>query len=622
MWRNVLAVVVAASFVVSCGGGEEIKREGVKAAAVASPEPTGEGKKIDEMLAEADKTAKLSMVKEEVPKPPLVHEFYQLNDAYAASGFRIEALRKKLEETGTRGRAYVKLTKYADLPETADIYDDMGNHLNIVSYLWEPDFTVSGDVHKSASNHMMGMYLYCKDGGDMYVHDLSTFRVHAPYARKVIIGDTSITVQFIDGHNLKGELALWPECEDVAEAQSKAGGYQSPWGVHKEVYNFNEGGQLTSFAYSDLKGELVEDIHGIAKKELGWADGHKVEEAFFTKDGMLSKYIFKYDEEGRLASKAVVDVNNQPAVDYLGAGYYEFEYGRRNRVVKETRKDQVGNTYEVHTFEYGKFSQVATHKVLDGQGNVKMTFLSNFNKKGARTDLSIFDGDSAEGKLKKDFNGVAVYRFEYTDKGAILKETRHGTTTVLDKEGKEGNLLTNGLDGWAIIENTYQLNEDKELTTTIETNRSAKVDEAGNEVFEELRNNEGQLVHTLEHVYVENALVSSIKTLFEKRLPTKRIHMDAEGKVAYVELLQYNTDGLLMEVAYFLEDGTSPTLSPDGFHKSIKTYMEDQRPKSEAYHDAAGIKLKTKMFEYNEADGKFKGIKFYDAEGKPIPIAK
>lgn len=617
MWRNVLAVVVATMFVVNCGGGEEIQREGVKAAAVATPEPTGEGKKIDEMLAEADKTAKLSMVKEKVEEPPLVHEFYQLNDAFAASGFRIEALRKKLEQSATRGKAYVKLTKYADLPETANIYDDMGNHLNIVSYLWEPDFTVSGAVHKSSSNHMMGMYLYCKGEGDLYIHDLSTFRVHAPYARKVTIGESSVTVQFIDGHNLKGELALWPECEDLAEAQSKASGYQSPWGVHKEVYNFNEDGQLTSFAYSDLKGELVEDIHGIAKKELDWAEGNKEKEAFYTKDGLLSKYIFKYDENGRLASKAVVDANNQPAVDYLGAGNYDFEYGTRSRVVKETRKNLAGEVYEVHTFEYGKFSQVATHKVLDGQGNVKMTFLANFNKKGARTDLSVFDGDAADGKLKKDFNGVAVYRYEYTDKGAILKETRHGTTTVLDKDGKEGNLLTNGLDGWALIENTYELNEDKEMTTTVESTRSAKVDEAGNEVLEELRNKEGQLVHSLEHTYVENALVASVKTLYEKRLPTKKIHMDAEGKVAYVALLKYNTDGLLMEIAYFMEDGTTPALSPDGVHKSIKTYMEDQRPKSEAYHDAAGMKLKTKMFEYND-EGKFKAIKFYDAEGKPI----
>lgn len=620
MWRNVLAVVLATVFVVSCGGGEEVKKEGVKAGAVATPEPTGEGKKIDEMLAEAAKTAKLSMVKEKVEKPPLVHEFYQLNDAYAASGFRTEALRMKLEESATRGKAYVKLTKYADLPETANIYDDMGNHLNIVSYLWEPDFTVSGAVHKSGSNRMMAMYLYCKGEGDLYVHDLSTFRVHAPYARKVSTNETSVTVQFIDGHDLKGELALWPECEDLAEAQAKAAGYQSPWGVHKEVYNFNEDGQLTSFAYSDLKGELVENIHGIAKKELGWADGNKVEEAFYTKDGLLSRYIFKYDDNGRLASKAVVDANSGPAVDYQGAGYYEFEYGKRSRIVKETRKNAADEVYEVHTFDYGKFSQVALHKVMDGQGNVKMTFSANFNKKGARLDLSVYDGDSADGKLKKDFNGVAVYRYEYTDKGAILKETRHGTTTVLDKEGKEGNLLTNGLDGWAIIENAYELNEDKELTTNIDTTRSAKVDEAGNEVFEELRNKEGMLVHTLEHTYVENALVASVKTLYEKRLPTKKIHMDAEGKVAYVAVLQYNTDGLLMEIAYFLEDGTSPTLSPDGFHKSIKTYMEDQRPKSEAYHDVAGIKIKTKMFEYNEEDGKFKGIKFYDAEGKPIVV--
>jgi len=590
---------------------------GVEAAEAPEFEMSEEGAALLKKVEEAAAAATRPSGEQKVEKPPLVHEFYLLNDAYAATGYRIEALRRKIDESDVRGRAYVKLARYADLPETADIYDDMGNHLNIISYLWEPDFTVSGAVHKSASNRMMAMYLYCQGQASLYVHDLSTFRVHAPYARKVTTSETSVTVEFIDGHDLKGELALWPECEELAEAQEKAPGYQSPWGVHKEVYRFNEEGHLTSFACSDLKGELVEDIHGIAKKELGWAGGNKTEEAFYAKDGLLLRYVFKYDEERRLASRAAVDANGQPTVDYMGVAYYEFEYGRRGRAVKETRKNAAGETYEVHTFEYGKFAQVSEHKVLDGRGIVKTTFAASFNKKGARTELSIFDGDAAEGKLKKDFNGVAVYRFEYTDKGALLRETRHGTTKSSDRNGKEDYLLTNALDGWAILMNTYGIDDDGAQTSRIETARVVKVDQAGNEVFEEVRDKNGQLAYSVENTYARNSLSDSVKTLYERGLPTKKIHMDGEGKVKYIALLEYNSDGLLMVVSYYREDGNTPTLSADGFHKEIKTYMEDQRPKSEAYFDTAGVKLKTKMFEYDE-EGKFKGIKFYDAEGRKI----
>jgi uncharacterized protein YacL (UPF0231 family) len=613
MLQRLLAVALVALFAVSCGGEDGGKVEALKAAPAAKPEMGSEqAKQIGTMMEDAAKAAKQSVVKEEVAKPPLATEYYIDNDAFEATGFRWEALRKKVDEGQTKNQAYVKLIKYADMPETANIYDDMGNHLYIVSYLWDKDFNIWGSVYKSSNDRMLNMYLYCKGQKDLFVHDLSTFRVHAAFTRKIVTTDNSLSVEFVTGQDLRGDLPIWPECKDVAEAQEKATPYQSPWGLSRQVFAFSPDGEFLGFATYDAKGELAEDIRGIARTELAWKDGRKQQEAFFAKDGLLAKYVYSYNDKGKVTSKVVSDAAGAPALDYFGTSIYEFEYDKRGRMVKETRKDVAGKVAEVHEYDYAKFSQIKTHKVFDGTGALVTTFEGDFDAKGARNKLAIYEGDPKDGKLKIDYNGVAMYRFANNDKGKLLKETRHNATQILDKDGKQDYMLANARDGWAIIENVYD-EKSGDVTTTI----SSKVDDSGNAVFEEAINADGVLLHQVERTFVDNKVSTSVKSIFEQGKATKKMFMDAAGVTQYVALLQYNSDDLLMEAAYFKDDEKTATLNAEGYHKLVKSYNDNQKVASEAYFDAVGAKVKTRMFEYTP-EGEFKAVKVYDASGNPV----
>jgi hypothetical protein len=615
MLQRLCVVIALAAFVFGCGGDkEETKREGTKASSPTKSEPTEEAEQIKAKLQEASETAKQSIVKEEVEKPPLSVEYYQLNDAYEASGFRWEALRKKITEKDARSAAHVKVTLFNGIPELADIYDDMGNHLNIVSYLWK-DFKVTGSVFKSANDRMLGMYLFCEADKTLYVHPLSTFRVHAPHTLKVLVADGSMIIEMIDGHNAKEELPAWPRCESIAKGkapQEKL--YQSPFGVHKQVFTFHEDGNLISQASYDLKGGLVEDLRGIAKTETKWDQGRKLEEASYTADELLSRYLFEYDERGRVTLKSVVDKDGKPTVDYFGVAFYVYQHDKRDRPARLIRKDVTGKAYETHEYTYGKYHQVESELVIDGQGTIQTTYLHTYNKKGARTEYAVYDGDRKVGKLKLDSNGVALYRYHYSDKGRLLTESRHGTTQIVDAEGKQDYILANGLDGWALITITY--NEEKEHV--IDQTELVRVDTSGNKIFDEVSGEEGKLMYRIDRTFAGSTLTESVQTLYDDQgIAAKKIYQDGSKTVVRVALLKYNSDGLLMEEALFAEDEKTPTVAVEGYHKMLKAYTEVQKPQSESYFDMTGNKVKTVMYEYKE-DGSFKGTKSYDAEGKEI----
>ena len=616
MVQRMLTVMLAAAFVLGCGSAEEdVKREGHKASTPTPPEATEEAKAISAKLEEVTKTARQSIDKEEVAKPPVSEEFYVVTDAFSASGYRWEALRRKLaDEKAAAGFAYAKLTLFDGRPENADIYDAMGNHLHIVAYLWDDDFTVWGSVYKSANDRMLGMFLYCPVDNDIYVHPLSTFRVHAPYTLKVLSTDNSIIAEQVDGHNEKNELPVWPKCADVEASQSKAGPYQSPFGLHKQIFSFDESGELLGEASYDMKGGLVEDIRGIAKRELTWEEGLKTAEALYTADELLSRFLFEYDEEGRVSRKRVVDKDGNAALDYFGVSVYEYTYGKRDRVARELHKDTLAALAETHEYEYGKHQQLAVHKVFDAQNTLQTTMVHTFNKKGAREDYAIYDGDPEAGKLKLDANGVALYRFTYTEKGRLLTESRHGTTQVVDKEGKQDYLLVNALDQWALIVTAY----DEEKESDIVSAQYVRVDNSGNRAFEEWTDKEGKLSYRIERTFEGSLLASTVRTDYSATgLAEKRTYTGADGKVLYIALLKYNSDGLFMEESYVAEDGTTPTMAAAGYHQMLRTYTEDQKTKSDSYFDAIGTKVKTVVYEYKE-DGSYAGTKIYDAEGKQV----
>jgi hypothetical protein len=616
MVLRMLTVLLAATFVLGCGSAEEdVKREGYKASTPTPPEATEEAKTIKSKLEEVSKTARQSITKEEIEKPPVSEEFFVVSEAFAASGYRWEALRRKLPDAKAgAGIEYAKLTRYEGRPERADIYDAMGNHLSIVAYDWDNDFKIWRSVYKTAANQMLKMFLYCPVDNDIYVHPLSTFRVHAPYTLKVLSTDNSIIAEHVDGHNELGVLPTWPKCEDVVASQAKGGPYQSPFGLHKQVFNFDESGELLGSASYDMKGGLVEDIRGIAKREYTWEEGRKTAEALYTADELLSRYLFEYDEAGRVTRKKVVDKEGKAVLDYFGVSIYEYTYGKRDRVAKELHKDAVGTLVWTHEYEYGKHQQLALHKIFDGQNTLQTTMVHTFDKKGAREEYAIYDGDQQAGKLKSDVNGVALYRFTYTDKGRLIKESRHGTTQVVDAEGKQDYLLVNALDQWALIVNTYDAEKERDVIST----QSVRVDNAGNKVFEEWTNVERRLSYRIERTFEDDLLASAIRTDYSpKGLAVKRTYTGADATVLYVALLTYTSNELFMEESYFAEDGTTAAMAAAGYHKMRREYNEDQTTKSDTYFDDAGNKVKTLMYEYKD-DGSFAGTKTYDAEGKEV----
>jgi len=418
----------------------------------------------------------------------LVTEYYLLTDAFAATGYRTEALRRKLDRDGIEGRAHVELVRHHGQPEMAKIFDDAGNHVNIVSYLWNKELEVHGAVFKNAMDRMLGIHLYCRGDKDLFVHELNTFRVHRPFVRKVTLTKDRVGVQFVDGHDQEGELPFWSDCEELAWVRNKAALYQSPWGVHRQVFDFDQQGNLTGVAQYDLKGGKAEDLFGVAKKTFAWAGGKVREKAYYSKDKLLLKSVLQYDDKGRVVKRAMQDSGGSAVPDFLGVAAYEFQYDEGGKVSMDTRRNVAGEVFEHHTFEYGIFSQVTQHKVLDGKGKVRTTYVHEFNDKGARTKLGVYDGDSKAGKLKLDYNGVAVYLFEYTDKGKLLKEARYGVLFSRGAVGTE-HLLVNGLDGWAVIENTYTPDGRR-----LENTKRIRVDHSGKPIYQEVLDEDGRRI--------------------------------------------------------------------------------------------------------------------------------
>jgi hypothetical protein len=397
-------------------------------------------------------------------------------------------------------------------------------------------------------------------------------------------------------------------------SQAKGGPYQSPFGLHKQIFSFDESGELLGSASYDMKGGLVEDIKGIAKREYTWEEGRKTAEALYTADELLSRYLFEYDEEGRVTQKKVVDKDGKATLDYFGISIYEYTYGKRDRIARELHKDAMGALIATHEYEYAKHQQLSLHKVFDSQNTLQTTMVHTFNKKGAREEYAIYDGDQQAGKLKSDVNGVALYRFTYTEKGRLLTESRHGTTQVVDADGKQDYLLVNALDQWALIVNTYDAEKEADVVST----QSVRVDKAGNKAFEEWTDAEGKLSYRIERTFEGNLLASAIRTDYSPEgLAIKRTYVSSVNTILYIAQLTYNSDSLFMEESYFAENGTTPAMAAAGYHKMLRTYTEDQKTKSDTYFDVIGNKVKTVVYEYKE-DGSFVGTKTYDAEGKEV----
>ena len=138
-----LAGLLALSSAGLCSA-EEKKGQSVKAKLPAALEMDDAARKLLDRIAEAKAGA---IPRDEQPVVPdakrrLKTRHYALTDAFEATGYRVEALRKKLGKSAAQSQSHVELESWDGSPEMAKIYDDAGIHVNTVVYFWNSHRTV------------------------------------------------------------------------------------------------------------------------------------------------------------------------------------------------------------------------------------------------------------------------------------------------------------------------------------------------------------------------------------------------------------------------------------------------------------------------------------------------
>ncbi len=630
MAYRILASVVALLIAVGCGESSTGKKlEGIEASKEADKAPAPDNP-LDKKIAEAENISKTIVEKkEEVKKAPLAEEYFLLTPAFEATGYQVQTLKRKLSDTEKVGQSYVKLRSYAGIPEQATLYDQNNRLTTIVNYLWkwgegkEATPVVVGAVQLNEREVMSApfpIFYYCETEGSLIVHMSTARHVNATHLRKVEIQEGTVVVAYMTATDAKGKVAVWPDtCKDLEPYQAAPQPYEI-YGIHKQIIGFDSEGNLARIENQDKEGKLVEDLYGRAKLEQGWKEGKLVDEAWYDRDGLVGRYVYTFNDRGQLVKKASVDAQGKAHKDYFGAASYEYTYDAKNRISKEIRADETGAPYESHEYEYGRMQQIAVHRVFDGQGTLNTTYVHEFNDKGSRVSLTTFEGDPKDGKLKLDYNKVALYRFAYNDKGEVLEMSRHSNVAITTPEGKQDYALTNALDGWAVTRYSYLKEAVKEKVKQgeeevervvrrageLDSVSIIKVDAMGNPVWEELTDAEGNQSR-IERKYQDSALISYTKTTLEDDMPTKTVHYDAQNNITAVAMFKTNEDARPLETAYFAADEKTAIKGPDGFHKEVREYSDYGLLVKKTEFDEAGTVIKGVEFEYDQ--GKLKGKK-------------
>ena len=392
MLRRVYGVALAALFVFGCGkGGLDDAQTLIayKAAGNQKAPESQEGKELVEKIVQTEEAARKVVEQEPVPALPVSTIFYADNEAFEEAGYHPSALTLTLERSRVAGRAHVLMKSHDEVPEEAEVFDDMGQPVAIITYLWDRDKDkadspphILGAVKKSSDQRMLGLYYYCTRSGQLYVHDLNSFRVHAAFARRVSIDKSDIKIEFIAPKNAK--RPAWPTCQDLTAWHDgpDVESYQTAYGIHRLHFSFDETGNPVLVEYMDKNGKPAENLRGIFKRQMFWDNGRLSGQAWYSAAGLLSRYTYEYDSKGNILRRRVLDAQGQPGLDFFGVYTYDYDRDNRDRVVRETRRDKNNDVIEIYEFTYALYSQIKTHTTKDGQGNIKVTQIHEYNNKG------------------------------------------------------------------------------------------------------------------------------------------------------------------------------------------------------------------------------------------------
>jgi hypothetical protein len=605
MLRRARAVALAALFVLGCGkvgldDGQTLVA--YKAAGTQKAPESAEGKLLVEKMAETEKAALRVVQQEPVPTLATATLFYADNEAFEEAGYYPSTLTLTLERDQTAGRAYVALKTYEGIPEEAEIFDDMGQAVGLVTYLWERDGSkvdspphVLGAVKKSPDQRMLGLHYYCTKGNQLYVHDLNSFRVHAAFARKVSVAKGDINIEYIAPKDVR--RPAWPTCADLADWHDgpTVQPFQTAYGIHRLHYSFDDSGNPVLVEYLDRLGKPAENLRGIHKRQMFWEDGRMSGQAWYSAAGLLSRYNYEYDSKGNILRRRVMDAQGQPGLDFFGVYTYDYERDSRERVTRQTRRDKNNDVVEIHEFTYAIYNQLETHVIKDGQGNIRTSLVHEYNKQGARVSLKSFEGDQSSGVLRLDENLVAIYNWEYSDRGRPIAESRHNGNLRAGDDGKEHHQLTNARDTWAIIK--YDYDEAGQVIRQVQI----RVDGQGNPIYESAVDMRDRPVYRIARTFNEaGAMVSAVKTLFEEGIKTKEQILDGTEAVILVAKLGMDDDGNEVSRAWFAADEQTTADGPEGWHKKLTTLGDEGEPTEERYLGLQENLLETKAYVYSD----------------------
>jgi hypothetical protein len=620
-----LLVILAVFFVANCGGETTgPKYAGIESKGFKSPEASQEGAELGKRL-ETIKNRKPEATKDEAPPVPSETRFYRLTEAFEGSGYLHAALKHAVKEEDVAGKSpYVKVSYYNGKPEVAFIHDSFDNATNRVQYVWDDKFEIIAAEYQNRAGAMLKKYLFCPQGENRVdVHELNSFRVHKPYTNRVSLTDTSITVTYVDGHDEKGVLPLWPDCAQMDPITQKAKGFESPWGTAKMEFLFSEKGELLVAARYNGAGKLDSDYQGIAKSELKWDDNGQLIEEIVYDDTEQSYHVVYTRTDGRLAERKILGPDGKPQADYLGVATYTFTYDKRGRVATETHIGPDGAVIGKTVYTYNRKGYVTQESHLDGDGKATRTLAHKYDKKGLRTEYAVYDGALEAGKLSLDENRVAVYRWTYDKEGELTGISHVG----LDDK------LVNDLKGVAQI--TW--GEDKtDKAHTKKYEHTSTVDAAGNVVKEkrfivfidtvkdEATGEDQQSTRAETWIFrwdfVDGQKTGGTETLLNRSEQPELVRtVDAAQTVTGVTKLTWGADGHIASKAWFDATGDAKAVNEAGVHMITWTYNTFGKLATETWTDMADTAMMTKTLEYDEM-GKLTKTTAVDPEGKPVAL--
>jgi len=621
-----LLVILAALSLANCNGETTgPKYAGVESKGFKTPGSTQEGQDLGGKL-EAIKSRKPKAATDEAPPVPAETKFFRLTEAFEGAGYLHAALKHEVKEEDVAGRSpYVKVSYYDKKPEVALIHDSFDNATNRVQYIWDDRFNIIAAEYQNRAGAMLKKYLFCPQEKDRIdVHELNSFRVHKPYTHRVSLTDTKITVTYVDGHDVKGVLPLWPDCAQMDPISKKAEGFESPWGTAKMEFLFSDKGELLVSARYNAAGKLDSDYQGISKRELKWDEAGQLIEEVVYDDAGQSYHVVYARKDGRLAERKILGPDGKPREDYLGVASYGFTYDKRGRVATETHTGPDGAALGSIEYKRNRKGYVTEETRLDADGKAVRSFVHKYQKKGLRTEYAVYDGAAEDGKLTLDENKVAIYRWTYDKEGELTEVSHHDLA---------GDSLVNDLKGVAKI--TWG-EEKKDKNHRQKYEHTSTVDTAGNVVKQkrfivfidtekdETTGEERRSTRTETWIFRWDFADGKKSGGTESRMdrndrPELIRTVDALQKVTGVVKLTWGGDGHILRKTWFDPTGDVKTVNGQGAHKKTWIYNSYGKLAQEVWTDLADAAIMTKTLEYDD-DGKLKKTTAVDVEGKPFAL--